>query len=151
VALSIPGIRQLVLQSELTAYARTLGVLLQSGVTILKALELAAKAVSNEVIKTKLQGLEILVGQGQSFSDALRVRHLFPESAVSLIWIGESTGGLDRSLQVLGDISEKAVDRQSKVITVLLEPLIIITVGCILATLIVALLLPIFNMSLLVQ
>jgi len=151
VSFSIPWIRKLLVQAEAARFARTLGSLLESGVTLLDALALARQTIVHTEIRSRLEGIERPIGQGKSLSETLRARRLFPETALNLIWVGESTGKLDHSLLKLGEISEKEVDRQMRLLTTLLEPIIIIVVGVVVAFIVVALLLPIFQMSLLVR
>ena len=149
--LGIPWVSRLVLEADISRFSSTLGTLLQSGVPLLQALELARQTVSNGEIKNRLGGIEAAVSQGKSLSETLRQKNFFPELALNLIWVGESTGKLDQSLAKLGDIADRQVDRQMKILTTLLEPVIIIAVGLIVAFIVISLLLPIFEMSLLVK
>ena len=149
--LSLPWIKKLILQAEMARFGRTLGMLIESGIPLLDAIKLATQTLLNDKIRGQIEGIERIISQGKGFSDTLRQRRVFPELALNLIWVGESTGNLGNSLQKLGEIAEKEVDRQVKVITTLLEPLIIIVVGLIVGVVVVSLLLPIFQMSLLVR
>ena len=151
ISFSIPWIRSLVLQAEIARFSRTLAILLESGVTLLQALALSVNTLTNGISRAKLSGLEKTVSQGQGFSEALRQRNFFPELALNFIRVGESTGNLDKSLEKLGAIAEKEVDRQMRIVTTLLEPMVIIVVGIVVAVIVVSLLMPIFEMSLLVR
>ncbi len=150
-SLKIPWIKTLVVQAEVARFARTLGILLQSGIPLLQGLVFASNTLVNQTIRERLQGIEKGVGQGKSFSESLRQRRVFPELALNFIWVGESTGNLDGALQKLGIAAEKEVDRQMKTVTTLLEPLILLGVGLLVALIVISLLLPIFQISLLVQ
>lgn len=150
-ALRFPGVRELVLQAELARFGRTLGMLLESGISLITALGLAISTVGNHEIQKSLQGIDKPIQQGMSFVEALRKRNIFPERALNFIWVGESTGNLGTSLERLGDISDAQVDRKIKFMTTLIEPTIIIVVGLIVAVIVVALLLPVFEMNLLIQ
>ncbi len=149
--LYIPYIQKIVLQSEIAHFSKTLGMLLEGGVPLMRSIVLARNTITNDLIKGKLHSVEKKVEEGKNFSETLRQCALFPELALNLVWVGESTGKLDHSLQKLGEIMEKEVDRLTKIMTTLLEPLIIIVIGLIVGFIIVSLLLPIFQMSVLVR
>ena len=149
--LSVPHIRKIVLQSEIAHFGKTLGMLLEGGVPLVRAIVLARNTVTNDIVRGKIQGIEKKVEEGKNFSETLRQCLIFPELALNLVWVGESTGKLDQSLQKLGEIAEKEVDRLTKIMTTLLEPLIILVIGLIVGFIIVSLLLPIFQMSILVR
>lgn len=149
--LSIPWMGKICLRSECARFSRTLGMLLESGVPLLESLSLARQTVINQEIQKRLGGIESQVKQGEALSESLSRRNLFEALMLNFVVVGESTGTLAASFQKLGEMSEKQADAQIKMGTTLLEPLIIIVVGVIVAVTVVALLLPIFEMSLLVK
>jgi len=128
-------------------FARTLGILYASGVPIIQAMELVAGGMGNRVLEAVVMGALQNVREGESLAEPLRRSKAFTNMAVSLIAAGEETGKLDTMLGKLADFYESQVDIALKALTGLLEPLIMIGVGCIIGMVILVLALPFLNLS----
>jgi type IV pilus assembly protein PilC len=147
-ALRVPGLRGVVLSGEMARFARTLAALLNSGIAIDRALNLSAATVRNGVLNRQLlQARETTVRQGMRFSEALCRAPALPAFAVHLIAVGEEGGRLPESLTEIADFYEKELEQQGRILTSILEPLLILAVGSIVGLIVAAMLLPIFELG----
>jgi type II secretory pathway component PulF len=146
-SLKIPVFSHFLLSNELARFCRTLEILIRSGIPILKAISISVPILSNEIIKSELVRSTSDLEQGASFGKSLRKSKLFPPFMVSLIAVGEESGKLDESLAEIADTYEHECDESIKVLTSLLEPLMILGMGLIVGFIVVAMLLPIFSMN----
>ncbi len=147
----IPFVRELALKVDSERFARTLGLLLQSGIPILKALEVAIPTLSIEDLKSSLLLVQQRVAGGAGFGDALKEVSALPEMFAQLISVGEESGELADTLMDIADTYEQDIGEVSKTLTTLLEPLMILLVGAIVGFIVFAMLLPIFQMDILAQ
>jgi len=139
------------LKTSLSRLTRTLSLLISSGIPISPALEISALTIDNQIIRTDLKKFRGLISDGASLSEALKTSDIFPDFMVSIVRIGEETGALEKSLLRIADDYEKDVDRTLKTLTQLLEPVIILIMGLIVGFIVISMLLPIFEMNLLVK
>lgn len=142
---------QLSLKTETSRLARTLSLLLSSGIPITAALEQSIPAINNQVIRSEVQRFKDEISKGFSLSDSLKNSKFFPAFVISIVTIGEETGSLDKSLKRIADDYEKEVDRALKALTRLLEPAIILVMGLIVGFIVLSMLLPIFQINLIVK
>lgn len=142
---------QIISKTEISHLVRTLSLLLSGGIPIISALEVSSSVVANSVIQTELKGCIKGISGGLRFSDAIRGSKLFPEFVIQVITIGEETGALDKALLRMADEYEREVERTLKTLTRFIEPLIILTIGLIVGFIVLAMLLPIFQINLLVR
>jgi type II secretory pathway component PulF len=143
--------KDLVIKAEIGRLMRTLSLLLASGVPVLQSMDLAASTVRNKVLNEEVKQFRPKIVKGLSFSKCLSESKLFPEYAVSVTAIGEETGTLERSLMAIAEEYENDVERRLRVLTRMLEPVIILIMGIIVGFIVLAMLLPVFNMDILVQ
>lgn len=145
--LQLPILRDFVRKSELTGFSRTLELLIKGGIPILKALQVAIPTLNNEILKEELLKCHKQLEEGSTFGRSLQNSKLFPGFMVSLIAVGEESGRLDEALAEIANSYERETDEALKIMTSLLEPLMILVMGVIVGLIVVAMLLPIFQMN----
>ena len=149
--LKLPLFGQFTLKTELSRLLRTLSLLLSSGLPMLKALEICSASLSNAILKTEMVKLKEQVSSGSSITAYLAVSPIFPQYVTNIVAIGEETGTLERSFLRIADEYEKDVDAATKVMTRMIEPIIILVMGLFVGFIVLAMLLPIFQINLLVR
>ncbi|MEK2645016.1 type II secretion system F family protein [Bdellovibrio sp. BCCA] len=146
-----PVFGEVIQKSAIARLTRTLSTLLGSGVGLIEAIEISAKTAGNIVIEQSLLRCKDSVTQGRTFAAPLGKEKAFPEMVVQMISIGEQSGTLDVMLGKIADFYEDEVETAVKAMTSLLEPLLMVVLGGIIAVLVIAMYLPIFNMADVVQ
>jgi type II secretory pathway component PulF len=141
----------IILKSELGRLARTLSLLLSSGMTIIHSLDISITVVENQLIKLELKKFKDQIAGGSSFSHCLAESKLFPVFVRDIVAVGEETGNLEKSLLRIANDYEREVDRKLKTLTRLVEPVIILVMGLIVSFIVLAMLLPIFQINLIVR
>ena len=134
---------------KLTIFARSfkaLASLLKSGIAAVPALEVMEELVGNRVVARSILRIRQGVIGGTSLSEPFRSEKIFPPTVVQLVAVGERTGTLDESFLHLGDYYEQEVERSLKVMTSLLEPLLLLVMGLLVAFIALSVLLPIFQL-----
>lgn len=151
VKLKIPVLGKLLLKRDLALLSRSLQLLLKSGLSILKAIELTIPLIENDILKESfIEGYKELK-QGSFLGRTLKRFKVFPAFMVSLISIGEESGKLDLALEELASSYEKDTERILKVFTTILEPAMILLIGIILGFVVIGMLLPIFQINLIIR
>lgn len=143
----VPVVGELVQKSALARLTRTLSTLLSSGVGVIDAIEIAARTAGNIIIEKSLLRCKESVMQGKPFALPLSKDKNFPDMVVQMISIGEQSGTLDVMLGKIADFYEDEVENAVKAMTSLIEPLLMVFLGGIIAILVIAMYLPIFNMA----
>ncbi|MEN0058262.1 MAG: type II secretion system F family protein, partial [Bdellovibrio sp.] len=146
-----PVFGEVVQKSAIARLTRTLSTLLGSGVGLIEAIEISSKTAGNIVIEQSLMRSKDSVIQGRTFAAPLGKEKAFPEMVVQMISIGEQSGTLDVMLGKIADFYEDEVETAVKAMTSLLEPLLMVVLGGIIAVLVIAMYLPIFTMADVVQ
>lgn len=149
--LKLPIWGEIVLKSEISRLTRTLSVLLSSGITVVYSLDISASVIDNAVLKLEAQKFKDEIANGLSFSQCLNASKLFPAFVTNIVTIGEETGAMEKSLMRIADGYEQEVDRSLKTLTRLLEPIIILVMGLIVGFIVLSMLLPIFQINLIVR
>jgi len=145
--LRLPVIGPLFRSAALSRFARTLGTLAKSGVSLLPALKIVEDTIGNrELAKSIAQVAEETRG-GDSLAAPLRKLGIFPRTAIQMISVGEETGRLDDMLLKVAQIEERHMRERAKTLISLLAPALILVVGVLVGFMVIALLLPIFRMS----
>ena len=147
VALSLPIFGNLVLKSELNRFCRTLELLLKSGIGLLRAIAVALPVVGNRIIKEQLKSSSQELEKGGSFGRSLKNSQVMPVFMTNLIIIGEESGKLTGALEEIASSYERDTEEAIKIMTNLLEPLMILGMGLIVGFIVVAMLLPIFEIN----
>lgn len=145
--LKLPLAGTIILNKETANISRTLGTLLGNGVSILSALSIVRETVDNQVIAAAIQGTEEQLKQGKHMSDALLEKGVFPKMAMQMIKMGEETGRLEEMLLRVAAIYDKQLRVSIQRMLALLEPALIITLGLMIAGIIVSILLAILSVN----
>jgi len=145
-AFKIPVMGLLNKEISLALICRTMGTLLASGVAILDALKIVSKTVANNFFRTGLLAAADFVEKGLSLSAALKRNPDFPMMVPQLLAIGEETGTIDQSFGRLANFYQESAERKLKVFATLLEPLMILFMGGMVALMAIAILMPMFNL-----
>lgn len=146
VALRVPLLGKLWRNVAVVHVARTLSVLLGSGVPILRSLEIAQKVSGLQRMVRALEEARSSIREGHTLADPLERSGMFPRLVSNMVGVGEATGSLDTALGNVADLFEREVDRDVAAFTAVLEPLIIIVLGIGIGFIVVAMYLPIFSM-----
>ncbi len=130
---------------ETARFCRTLGTLLKSGVPLLQALNNAKDIINNQVIASAIDSVSAGAKEGKGIASPLTNTKVFPPLALSMITVGEETGQLDTMLLRVADTYEKSLNVAIKRFVSLLEPIMILTMGLIIAGIIISILMAIFS------
>ena len=147
VALRLPLLGGLLLKYELTLFSRSFGTLLGNGVPLLSSLQIATQTVGNANLRFALEGVAPKVKGGAKLVDALQASGIFEPLALSLIRVGEETGRMGAMLLELARIFNRDVEAGIKRGLTLLEPLLIVVLGLLIAAIIVSILLGILSVN----
>jgi general secretion pathway protein F len=145
--LRLPVIGRLVRGINTARMASTLAILFGSGVPLMTSLQAATGVVGNLPMKSALEEASKKVREGASLSRALAVSGLFPPILIHLIGSGESSGRLDNMLERAARQQEQEISSYTSVLTALLEPILILTMGGVVLTIVLAILMPIIEMN----
>ena len=145
--LRLPVIGQLLHKSAVARFARTLSTSFAAGVTLVDSLESAGKASGSLVYNRHVQQVREDVSTGQQLNFAMRNGRLFPTMVNQMVAIGEESGALDTMLAKVADFYEEEVEAMVDNMTSLLEPMVIVVLGVIVGSLVIAMYLPIFQMG----
>jgi type IV pilus assembly protein PilC len=144
--LKFPILGDVLRKSAVSRFTRTLGTLISSGVSILDGLEITAKTAGNRVISDAIMASRASIAGGDSISSPLQKSNVFPPMVISMIAVGEQTGGLDEMLSKIADFYDEEVDAAVSNLLSLLEPVMIVFLGVVVGGMVVAMYLPIFDM-----
>jgi type II secretory pathway component PulF len=143
-----PVIGPLSFKIAASRFAHTLGTLLRGGVPILEALETVRGAIGNSMMSQALNEVRDSVREGEPIADPLRRTKAFPSMIVNMIAVGEETGDVDTILQRVARSYDIEIQNTVRQLISLLEPVIILTMGLIVGSVIISMLLPIFDLNL---
>ncbi len=144
--LKAPVLGDVVRKSAVSRFTRTLGTLISSGVSILDGLEITAKTAGNRVIHDAVMESRASIAGGETIAAPLDKSKVFPPMVISMIAVGEQTGGLDEMLTKIADFYDEEVDVAVSALLALMEPLMIVVLGVVVGGMVVAMYLPIFDM-----
>lgn len=145
--LRLPVMGSVFRAAALSRFARTLGTLVKSGVSLLPALKIVENTIGNLVLAKAIAQVAEETRGGDSLATPLRRLGIFPKTVVQMINVGEETGKLDEMLLKVADIEERHMRARTKTMVSLLAPALILVVGALVGFMVIALLLPIFKMS----
>ncbi|MEH1912129.1 type II secretion system F family protein [Nostoc sp.] len=145
-SLKVPLFGDLIQKSSVARFSRTFGSLTRSGVPILTCLEIVRDTSGNQVIANAIDSARLEIQQGGMISIALQQNEgVFPAMAIQMISIGEETGELDAMLMKVADFYEDEVEQAVKAMTSILEPVMIVVLGGMVGTILLAMYLPMFK------
>ena len=144
--LKMPILGDVLRKSSVSRFTRTLGTLIASGVSILEGLEITARTAGNRVVQDAIMASRASIAGGETIAAPLSKSGVFPPMVISMISVGESTGGLDEMLSKIADFYDDEVDAAVGGLLSLLEPMMIVFLGIAVGGMIMAMYLPIFDM-----
>ncbi len=147
IKLRIPVAKDFIQKLEVSRFTRTLGTLIQSGVPILKSLNLVKGIIGNKVIADALTEVHERVKEGERLSIPLEDSGVFPPLAIQMITVGEETGKLEEMLLRVADNYEKIIKNMVKRLIGFLEPAMILIMGFVVAFIVISMLMAIFSMN----
>ncbi len=145
--LSAPVFGPIIRKASISRMNRTLGILLQSGLPVLDALELTKGATGNAVLSGVLEKVKTQVSQGEELTPAFRSTGRMPEMVLQLMATGEESGQIDAMLLKSSEFYDRQVEAAVEGLTSLIEPLLIVLVGVIVGIVVVTMFLPIFYLG----
>jgi type IV pilus assembly protein PilC len=145
--LRLPVLGQLARKFSTSQMARTLATLLGGGLPLVNALDIASKSVGNQYMAKQLEVVSARVREGESFATALEKRGVFPEVAVKMAEVGESTGALQDMLNTVADFYDEEIATNTERFVTLVEPVLLVVMGLVIAGLLLALYMPLFQLS----
>jgi type IV pilus assembly protein PilC len=149
--LKAPVLGDVLRKSAVSRFTRTLGTLVSSGVSILEGLEITAKTAGNQVVHNAVMESRQSIAGGETIAAPLQKSKVFPPMVISMIAVGEQTGGLDEMLSKIADFYDEEVDVAVSALLSLMEPAMIVILGVIVGGMVIAMYLPIFDMMNAVQ
>jgi type II secretory pathway component PulF len=145
IKIKTPIIKHLVYNKLLALFCEQMRLLITAGITIDRSLDVAADVMGNEVFKRAILEAKIDIVAGNKISEALNARTIFPSLLIRMVAIGESSGNLDQQFNFLATHYYKLVDDFSDKIGKMIEPVLIITLGCVMGVMVAGVLLPMYD------
>lgn len=145
--LRLPLFGRLSLYYNLSRFAGTMRMALSSGIPITRAISLSIGSLSNSYLRSSLSGVVVEVSKGRSISSALRERKVLPETFLNLLSMGERSGELEKSLQMLEELYERQADRSIAFWLRFAEPVAMLVVGALVAVVVLSVVLPLSEIS----
>jgi type IV pilus assembly protein PilC len=145
--LSLPFIGGSFHKFSTSQLARTLATLLSGGIPLVNALEIAARSTGNRYMGKELEIVAVCVREGQGFANTLLERKTVPDVAIKMIEVGESTGALTEMLNSLADFYDEEIETEVGRFVTLIEPAMLVFMGVVIAGIVLALYLPLFQLT----
>ncbi|RUM87123.1 MAG: type II secretion system F family protein [Thermodesulfatator sp.] len=145
--LKAPIFGSLIRKVAVAKFTRTLGTLINSGVPIIEALNVAAGTAGNKIVENAIRAVKASISEGRSIAQPLLESGVFPSMVVQMISVGETTGALDSMLNKIADFYDEEVDTAVDGLTSMIEPFMIVFLGGTIGSIIIAMYLPIFKMA----
>ena len=145
--LRTPLVGEIWIKYQVAQFARVLGTLLVGGIPLMQALETSSSSLGSRLLKKTLNNAGKMVKEGQALSAALAKTKIFPGLSIDMIEVGESTGALPQMLASVAEFYEDDVNTRMTASLSLIEPAIMIFMGCFVTFVLVALYLPIFSLA----
>ena len=149
--LRLPLLRSVIAQASIARFGRTLGTLLNSGVGILRALEIGRDAAGNREFSRRLGECVQPIREGAPLNQPLQATQLFPPQVIEMIAVGQETGTLVDVLEQVGERADEEVDHALRIFISVLEPALIVSVASVVFFVVLAALLPVFTLNTLIK
>jgi len=144
--LRMPVLGSVLRKAAVARFTRTLGTLVSSGVPILNGLEITARTAGNKVIEEAILKTRTSISEGNTIAEPLKECGVFPPMVVQMIGVGEQTGALDEMLEKVADFYDSEVDTAVSALTSIIEPIMIVVMGGIVGSMLIAMYLPMFKL-----
>lgn len=145
--LRLPLVGAIMLKSYLIQITRTLSAILSGGIPMVNALEMVADAITNQAISVKVREVRERVKEGMSLARAFERTGFMPRLTIEMVGVGEATGALEQLLTEAAEFHEEELDILLGRVTTWVEPLLLLFMGTIVATIVVIMYLPVFNLA----
>ncbi|KPJ71355.1 hypothetical protein AMJ50_02595 [Parcubacteria bacterium DG_74_3] len=146
--LKLPIIGSMTKDINLAHFSRTLGVLLKSGVPVVSALNITQTTLGNLLYQRELEGVAEEIKRGKSISDYLKKKEkIFPSMVSRMVGVGEKTGNLEETLIYVGNFYEGELDRSTKSLSTILEPILLLIIGLVVGFIALAIITPIYEIT----
>ncbi len=145
--LMLPLVGPLIQKAAVAKFTRTMGTLLQSGVMILDGLMIVSKTAGNLIIEEAIMRARASIAEGRTIAEPLGEEGVFPPMVIHMIAVGESTGAVDAMMIKIADFYDDEVDSAVDAFTASLEPMLMMVLGVVIGTIVIAMYLPIFGMA----
>jgi type IV pilus assembly protein PilC len=145
--LELPWAGETVRKFSTSQIARTLSTLLGGGIPLVNALEIGSRSMTNRYLAGELAEVNRRVREGGSFAQSLLARGVFPDVAVKMVEVGEQTGALQEMLNSLAEFYDEEIETEVSRFITLIEPLILVIMGAVIALVVLALYMPLFELS----
>ncbi len=145
--LKLPVFGILIKKVSTAKFSRTLGTLIASGVPLIEAMDICARTAGNKIIEIAILNTIESIKEGETIAAPLARENVFPAMVIQMIDVGESAGALDAMLTKIADFYDEEVDTAVDGLTALLEPMLMVFLGCVVGFIVVAMYLPIFKMG----
>ncbi len=149
--LRVPGVGQIARKFSTSQLARTLATLLGGGIPLVSALDVAARSLGNRYFSQQLDVVTREVKEGQALSTSLARRRIFPSVAIKMVEVGESTGALQEMLTNVGDFFDEEIETALGRFMTVIEPVLLVIMGIVIAGLLLALYMPLIQLGSLVS
>ncbi len=146
VKLRLPFLGPVLHRFAMSEFCRSLGTLLAGGIPLVPAFEIATTSVSNSFVRSKVEPTIQLVREGKPFYSALEESEIFTDMAIDMVKVGEATGSLDDMLGSVSDFLDEQVETRMQRLLSLVEPMMLVFMGAIIAILLISIYLPMFSM-----
>lgn len=144
--LKFPIIGEIALKMSIARFTRTFGTLINSGVPMMRSLEIVGETLNNKVLSEAIDITRTSIREGQKLSEPLSKSGLFPNMVTCMIDVGEESGRLSEMLVKVGDFYDTEVEQTVKGLTSMIEPMLIIFMGCIVGFIAISVMTPIFKL-----
>ena len=144
--LSVPFLGGVLHRFALSEFCRSLGTLLAGGIPLVPAFEIAVAGVGNAAIRQRIEPRIQMVREGKPFHVALEESEVFTDMSIDMVKVGEATGSLDDMLSSVSEFLDEEVETRMQRILALIEPLMLVMMGIIIAILLVSIYLPLFGL-----
>jgi type IV pilus assembly protein PilC len=145
------GIGKVIVKIGMARFSRTLSTLVAAGVDIIRSLEITGQTAGNSIIEDATEHVRERVIQGVPIAIPLAEHPIFPPMVAHMVRVGEETGELEKMLSKIADFYEEEVDSAISSLTSIIEPLMMIAVGCIVGVIVISMYMPMFKLIQLVQ
>ena len=146
IKLKIPILGKVQHKIVISRFTRTMSTLLNSGIDLLQALNVVQKVINNTYMNEKMKVVEERVRKGLGLAESIKDSGIFPPMVYQMIQVGEDTGSLDFILSKTADFYDEEVETSITKMTTMIEPLIIVVLGLVIGFIVIAMILPMFEM-----